>query len=66
MKTKLTAAELIAALRHCTDDSAELCVDDKYQCPLWDGWERSICKAKLMSQAADIIEEQQKRIAEGV
>ena len=60
MKTDLTAAQCIAALRHCTDDSTELCVDDKYRCPLWNEDRMTdYCKADLMLAAADIIEAQQ-------
>ncbi len=59
MKTDLTAAECIAALRHCTDDSTELCVDDEYRCPLWNEDRMTdCCKADLMLAAADIIEAQ--------
>ena len=65
MKTNLTAAECIAALRHCTDDGTELCVDDQYRCPLWNEDRMTdCCKADLMLAAADIIEEQAKQIAE--
>lgn len=64
-KTELTAAECIAALLHCTDDSTELCVDDKYQCPLWNEDRMTdCCKADLMLAAADIIEAQQKALDE--
>lgn len=65
MTTDLTAAECIEALRHCTDDSSELCVDDKYRCPLWDEDRMTdYCKADLMLAAADIIEAQAKLIEE--
>ena len=50
-------AELIAALRHCSDFSAELCVDYKYQCPLWNEDRMTdYCKADLMLAAADALE----------
>lgn len=65
MTTDLTAAECIEALRHCTDDSSELCVDDKYRCPLWDEDRMTdYCKADLMLAAADLIEAQANRIEE--
>ena len=64
-KTELTAAQCIASLRHCTDDSTELSVDDKYRCPLWNEDRMTdYCKADLMLAAADIIEAQQKSLAE--
>lgn len=55
-------AELIKALRWCgsEDERHEMCVDESYRCPMWN--EDRItddCKAELMRDAADALEELQ-------
>ncbi len=61
MKTDLTAAELITALRICANQT---CCDN---CPRYDidhDQDAQNCCIQLINDAADIIEAQQKLIAE--
>jgi hypothetical protein len=64
---KMNNAELIKALRWCgsEDERHEMCVDESYSCPMWNEDRMTeYCKADLMLAAADLIEAQEKRIAE--
>ena len=57
--------ELIKVLRWCGGENNEWCVGEAYRCPLWD--EDRItddCKAKLMTMAADALEEDEKQVNE--
>ena len=52
--------ELINALRWCSIEDNEYCVDDDYRCPyfVWDK-SKDDCKSKMMNASADALEELQ-------
>ena len=54
----MTNAELIKALRNCSDGFCSLCPYDDYEVST------NACEAKLMRDAADALEADEKRIAE--
>lgn len=60
----MTNAELIEALRWCSIEDNEYCVDDDYQCPyfVWDK-SKDDCKSEMMNAAADALEAAEKQIA---
>jgi len=61
----MTNTELIAALRWCSIEDNEYCVDEDYRCPyfVWDK-SKDDCKSEMMVAAADALEAAEQRIAE--